>query len=306
MRLKLTQYPFYNIIFFIIINFLWGESLEFNTSMGLCRVEGVYTHHSEMVENIIINYSNGVNQKFSQINPKQYSVYFASDLNDFYDESGKSIPDWAFAITKKNPNRIIMQYPKNIDFLKKILIHELNHIYLNNVYYSHTIPSWFKEGMAMSESGEFSINHMVVFSTAKFNEQLFDFEDLFTFREVNKGNSKLAYSQSYIMFKALEDYYGASVYSDIVTHMNKGNKFEATLIHVTGDSLEDIDNNINEFVAKQYTWMYLFNQNSLLFIFLPLILILGYIYKRYKSKKLLRKWELEELLEDLHEEEVPN
>ena len=88
--------------------------------------------------------------------------------------------------------------------------------------------------------------------------------------------------------------------------MNKRNNFEETLIHITGDSLEDINNNINEFIARQYTWMYLFNQNSLLFTFLPLILILGYIYKRYKNRKLLRKWELEELSEDLHEEEVPN
>ena len=52
--------------------------------------------------------------------------------------------------------------------------------------------------------------------------------------------------------------------------------------------------------------MFLFNRFNLIFMFLPLILILGYIYKRYKNRQLLEKWELEELLEDLHKDDEPN
>ena len=52
--------------------------------------------------------------------------------------------------------------------------------------------------------------------------------------------------------------------------------------------------------------MFLFNKYNFIFTFLPIILIFGYIYKRYKNKKLLRKWELEDLLEDLQNNDQPN
>ena len=52
--------------------------------------------------------------------------------------------------------------------------------------------------------------------------------------------------------------------------------------------------------------MFLLNAYNLIFIFLPIIVIGGYFYKKYKNRKLLKKWEIEELLEDLHSNEEPN
>ena len=302
----MTQYQFYNIIFFIIINLIFGSPLVFDTEMGECTVMGVSSKHSNIVQDIIITYSKEVNEIFYPILHKPYSIYFAKNLEDFHQQSGPSTPEWAFAITKKNPNRIIMQYPNNINILNKILVHELNHIYLNNLVQSYTVPSWFKEGMAVNESGEFSINHIIIFSTAKWNNQLFRINQLSTFSTVNKNNSKLAYAQSYLMFNALEDSYGAGIYSNIIKKMIQGKTFWDALFDITGDDEYSIKEKINFFLDGKYNWMFLFNKYNLIFSFLPIILILGYIYKRYKNKKLLRKWELEDLLEDLQNNDQPN
>jgi hypothetical protein len=194
-----------------------------------------------------------------------------------------------------------MQYPHNINTLNKILVHELNHIYLNNLLQSYTVPSWFKEGMAVDEAGEFSINHIILFSTAKWNGKLFRIDELSTFRAVNKNNSTLAYAQSYLMFNALEDSYGTDIYSNIIKKMMQGKTFWDTLFDITGDDEYSIKGNIEIFLDEKYSWMFLFNKYNLIFTFLPIILIFGYIYKRYKNKKLLRKWELEDLLEDLQD-----
>ena len=304
--MKLIQYQYYKIIYILIVSITFNNDFFLNTDLGECHVRGVSENHVDIVEEIIINYAKDVNNTFFTIKSNPYSIYLAKDLDDFYNESGKSTPKWAFAITRKNPNRIIMQYPRNINSLKKVLIHELNHIYINNLRLSHTIPSWFKEGMAVSESGEFSINHMVVFSTAKWSNQLFSINQLSNFKSVNKSNSKLAYAQSYIMFKALQEYYGSSIYGELIAQIDQGKSFWKALVHITGDNQTEIHNKINEFVEEKYSWMFLFNRFNLIFMFLPLILILGYIYKRYKNRQLLEKWELEELLEDLHKDDEPN
>ena len=39
---------------------------------------------------------------------------------------------------------------------------------------------------------------------------------------------------------------------------------------------------------------------------IPLILVGGFFHKRYKNRKQLRKWEIEELLEDLNDNENSN
>ena len=51
--------------------------------------------------------------------------------------------------------------------MKKVIIHELNHIYLYRIPNHHSIPSWFKEGLAMRNSIEFSLTHKIEISKSK-------------------------------------------------------------------------------------------------------------------------------------------
>ena len=51
--------------------------------------------------------------------------------------------------------------------------------------------------------------------------------------------------------------------------------------------------------------MFLFNSYHFIFTFLALVIIIIYYYKKYNNMKLLRKWEIEDLLEDLKDEK-PN
>ena len=48
--------------------------------------------------------------------------------------------------------------------------------------------------------------------------------------------------------------------------------------------------------------MFLLNSYQFIFTFLAVIIIGIYYYKKYKNMKLLRKWEIEDLLEDFKDE----
>ena len=287
------------------------QPVTINTALGKCQLEIFnLSHRSDLIEQTIFDYSIEVIDKFGVIHPSPYSIDITSDTRSFHKKARGKVPEWGIAITKKSPNRIIMQSPSTakISFkrLLQVLVHELNHVYLNNVYNSYSFPSWFKEGMAVSESGEFSINNRILISSAKWKNELFGINELKNFNKINKYNSRLAYAESYAMFISLQFYYGIDIYKDIIKLMNEGYEFWDALIHVTGDDEEIIKNNIEYFLNKNYNWMFLLNAYNLIFIFLPLIVIGGYFYKKYKNKKLLQKWEIEELLEDLDDNEKPN
>ena len=293
----------------LILSLLQSNIID--TALGECKIE-IFTlsHKSILVEETIINYSKEVISQFGPCKQSPYIINITNNRDDFNIKTNGRAPEWGIAITKKNPNRIIMQSPSTakISFKKllQVLVHELNHVYLNNIKNSHSFPSWFKEGMAVSESGEFSINDRILISSAKWKNELFSLNELITFRRVNKYNSRLAYAESYAMFISLQSYYGVDIYKNTIQLMNAGYEFWDALVITTGDKKEIIENNIEKFLLKNYNWIFLLNAYNLIFIFLPLILIGGYFYKRYKNKKLLRKWEIEDLLEDLYSNEEPN
>ena len=295
---------------YIILFISFLEANILNTELGSCKIQIFEDHRSDLIEETIINYSKEVISKFGAIEPSPYSVDITKNLDVFYKKAKGKVPEWGIAITKKNPNRVIMQSPSTakISFKKllQVLVHELNHVYLNNVNNSYSFPSWFKEGMAVSESGEFSINDRILISSAKWRNELLSINQLKNFNNVTKHSSRLAYAESYAMFISLQHYYGIDIYKNIIELMNQGFTFWDALVSITGDSEEIIKNNIEYFLIKNYNWMFLLNAYNLVFIILPLIVIGGYFYKKYKNKKLLRKWEIEELLDDLNKNEEPN
>ena len=281
------------------------------TALGTCEIKIFDNHQSNLIEQTIIDYSDAVLHKFGYIDqPTPYSIHITSDLSDFQAQTYGRAPEWSIAITMKNPNRIIMQSPSTakISFKKllQILVHELNHVYLNNVLNSSSFPSWFKEGMAVSEAGQFSINDRILISSSKWKNELLSVNQLNRFSSINKYNARLAYAESYAMFISLQYYYGVDIYKKIITLMNQNYEFWDALNHITGENQSQIKNNIEQFLLKNYNWMFLLNAYNLIFVFLPIIVIGGYFYKKYKNKKLLKKWEIEELLEDLHQNETPN
>jgi len=299
----LIRFQFYN-IFFLLFPL---SAITLNTDLGPCElIINNNDNKIDLIEQTVITYAKDVNNKFDPVMPSSFTINIVEGEKEFYSYTKGTAPEWSIAITKKNPNRIIMKAPKTarISFNRfiQVLIHELNHVYLNNVLTAYSFPSWFKEGMAMSESGEFSISDRVLISSSKWKGTLLSINELVNFRNIKKHSIKLAYAESYAMYTALKFYYGNNVYKNIINRMNENYTFWESLSYVTKDSEENIKNNIEDFVNEKYSWMFLLNAYNLIFIFLPLILISGYFYKTHKNKKLLRKWEIEELLEDLNNE----
>lgn len=291
------------IILFLLSSIISAK--EISTVWGPCNIEiygGSIKGINSIEEKILDDTQSMVNQ-WGAVTVRPFSIYITYSKKDFYAQAKGPVPEWGIAVAKRNPDRIIIQAPhvSGITFsrLLEVISHELNHVYLNRVKQSYTIPSWYKEGMAMRQADEFSMRHRLEISKAKWKNQLFYFNDLEGFNRVRKTNATLAYAQSAAMVYAMEYFYGDNIHSTLITTMQSGTSFWNALEKITDNNRIDVQIYMEKFIEDNYNWMFLANVSKSIFAILPFILIGGFLYKRRRNKLIMDAWETEELLEQV-------
>ena len=197
----------------------------------------------------------------------------------------------------------------NISFtrMKEVVIHELNHIYMFRVPNYNTIPSWFKEGMAMLSSNEFSLLHKIEISRFIWKEQIIPLSRLRNITPYSRNRVKLAYGESAAAVEALKYYYGNDILINIITNLHHTRNMEEAMELAIGETIEDFQIKFELYLETNYNWIFLLTASKYIYVILPLILVLGFIYHRYRSNIILRKWAIEEELENMEwNKESPN
>ena len=283
------------------------------TAMGKCTLEiygGNVTDIPEIVE--LIQYeADQLVQNFGGVITRPYSVYITSNKNDFYEKSRGPVPEWGIAVAKLNPDRAILQSPgiANISFtrMKEVIIHELNHIYMFRIPNYYSMPSWFKEGMAMAVSKEFSLLHKIEISKAYWQKQTIPLQRLQTMGTHTKGKIKLAYGESAAAIKALQYYYGENTRLHILDAMRNGKEFIVALESTINEEYIEFQIKFEIYLQENYNWVFLLRSANYLYVILPIILVLGFIYHRFRKKKIIKQWEIEEELDNSEwTNELPN
>jgi len=292
------------LIFFSIIFISLVISDTFSTSIGECTLE-IYGGKVEDIHEIvqlILNESECLINEFGSVDPRPFSVYITSNMEDFYSKLKGPVPEWGIAVATLNPDRIILKAPgiANISFdrMKEVIIHELNHIYLYRIPNHFSMPSWFKEGMAMRSSNEFSLLHKIEISKSQWKNQILPLARLNNFSTYSKGRVKLAYGEAAAAVEALEYYYGDKILINILINMRQEMDFQKALESASNEELLDFQNNFETYLENNFNWLFLFSSTKFIFVILPIILVIGFIYHRYRSKKIVKRWEIEDELEN--------
>ena len=291
---------YFYILLFISLQF----SQKINTIWGPCmiRIYQGQINDIDKIEERIKYQMEKMNVEWGEAIKRPLTIYITFSKDDFFKQSRSYVPEWGIAVAKQDPDRIIIQGPTisgiTFDKLLQILDHELNHIYLNRINNSNTFPHWYKEGMAMRQANEFNMKHRIKISAAKWNNQLFSLDELEYFINVRKTNVGLAYAQSAAIVFALEYFFGKEVHDSIFSKMRQGNDFWESLEEITNFEKKDLNLKIDSYIDKNYNWMFLLNFSNYLFIIFPIILVVSFLYKKFENNKKLKKWELEESIEN--------
>ena len=285
----------------------------FPTAFGECTLEiysGRVDDIPEFVQ-LIQTETKNLTREFGKVQLRPFSVYITSNIKDFYEKSKGPVPEWGIAVAKMRPDRIIMKAPgiANISFtrMKEVIIHELNHIYIFRIPNYNTLPSWFKEGMAMRSSNEFSLLHKIEISRFIWQKETIPLSRLNNIAPYSRDKVKLAYGESAAAIEALEFYYGEDILIDIISNLRDNQNFEDALDTATGETFADFQVKFELYLEANFNWIFLLQASNYIYVILPLILVLGFIYHRYRNKNILAKWEMEEKLDNIEwNKEFPN
>ena len=81
--------------------------------------------------------------------------------------------------------------------------------------------------------------------------------------------------------------------------MLNGMTFEKAFYSSTSKSINQFNDIAYPYLKNKYKWFKLITLPNQLFAFFPLLLILGFIMRSIKNKKIKEKWALEEELEEM-------
>ena len=277
----------------------------FSTAFGECTLEiydGQVDDISEFVQ-LIQDETINLTQEFGQVPSIPFSIYITSNMKDFNKKTKGPVPEWGIAVAKMNPDRIIMKAPgiANISFtrMKEVMIHELNHIYMFRIPGYNTLPSWFKEGMAMKNSNEFSLLHKIEISRYIWKKQTIPLLRLRNISQYSIDKVKLAYGESAASIEALKSFYGDDILTKIITNLYQTQDFIEALELAIGEEFIDFQIKFEQYMESNFKWIFLLRASKYIYVMLPFVLVLGYIYRYYRSKQILSKWEVEEELDNI-------
>jgi len=291
-------------IIIIVFNFIFCN-FEFSTIWGKCIIKNdEKSIKNNELKNIVINKIEKLDKLYGPIKKKQFSIIIYPLKNQDIKINNQHW-NWSLGITYYNDKIIIkdLSYAHiNKSKFTDVLDHELNHLMVNRITSFKNVPRWFKEGFAMYVANEGSMRHKFLVSQAILKDDLFSLKDLNQFKNLNKNEFNLAYAQSVVYIENLVHIYGNKILNGILEELKNQIDFNKAIYNQTSNDIYQIEAKIIQNIKSKYFLLRFVNFPDILFSIMPLLLIIGFIIKSYKMKKIKKQWAAEEELEDLMRE----
>ena len=88
---------------------------------------------------------------------------------------------------------------------------------------------------------------------------------------------------------------------NIFSDMQNGQTFDKAFYNNTSKTIGEFNDIAYPYIKNKFKWYKLITLPNQLFSLFPLLLIIGFILKSIKNKKIEEKWKLEEELEQIEE-----
>ena len=291
----MTRYLYNSLLLVSCVTFVF--SATFDTSIGKCDfyMEGPYD--IAKFKTYIKGRADALVNQFGHIEKSKFYIKVVKDPQLLYEK----FPDWASGIAIGD--RIIIDYSKLSTQAKvfQIIAHELCHVYQYRIPNSRSFKSWFKEGMAMHFAKEFSANGRKSIFSPRLVDYYIELGHLSNISKIKNPNQvHSAYRESLIAYSAILRKYGKKSIKEIIQKMKNNHSFEEAFQVVAGISIIDFESEMNEEI-KNSNKASIFSRFSSFILFLASIIIFFiFIYIRRRNMKIIKKWEIEEEIEEMN------
>lgn len=240
---------------------------------------------------------------------KKLSAEFQVNLNDsitifltpsqevFQRMVGQHIPKWSNGIASPYRNVIVLKSPSWVPpetDNRAIIVHELTHLFVNELAKGNRVPRWLNEGLAVYHSGEKAFASGSLISKALITNSLIALSDIDDVLDFHQGKAQLAYQQSYLAVVYLVGQYELQAVREILSKIAEGKTSNEAFYQVLGLDLWDFEDEWLDYVQKKYRWNFLIDFDTYFWIFLVLLFILVFLFIKRRNRKTIQSWESEE------------
>lgn len=228
---------------------------------------------------------------------KPITIYLAPSQQIFDVLVGRHAPNWSDAIAVPDKNVIVLKSPTwsaPSQELSSIATHELVHMLLHQTLKGQAVPRWLDEGLAVYYSGEKQYASSSLVSRALLTGSLLSLDEIDQVLEFRADVAQLAYQQSYLAVVFLMKNYGPAAVRQIVNHLAMGESFDDALVHGIGLDRWEFEQAWLKYIKHQYRWHFLVDFEDYLWIFILLLLVVGFVLMRRRNRSILEQWDTED------------
>jgi hypothetical protein len=225
------------------------------------------------------------------------SVYILDNVDDFNSLVTGKFPDWGAAAAIPERQLIVLKSPDIFNLnkgLKELLVHEYIHLITAHKAGYRQVPRWLDEGLAMYISMEWSWSDNLAMSKATVFGNLISITEIDKVNRFNENKAQVAYATSYLAVEYLVDEYGSNAVNDILRYIFDGKSIEKALDSAIGSNVEEFQGDLDNEFDKRFNIASLFMDTIFFWLFLALIVVIGFILNYKRRKKYFKKWDEED------------
>ena len=111
----------------------------------------------------------------------------------------------------------------------------------------------------------------------------------------SESKAHLGYAQSFLGVNYINMEYSPENFKKLLSLIKNGENLNSALLKTTGSDYRDFEAEYLAYIKKRYNWMTLILGDFPFWTVLAIIFVGLYLYKKRRSKKILQKWEKEDL-----------
>jgi len=221
-------------------------------------------------------------------------IYIEQNLSDFSRRIGSAIPDWGAAVAMPYRQMIVLKSPAHFRLEKslyELIKHEYAHLALEDRLYHVEPPRWLNEGLAMYVAYEWGWANNISLSQAALFGSLVPLRDIEKLNRFPSGRAQTAYAQSYIAVKYLLEQYGIESFNILLDHLKDGKSIDTALMAAIGSDYDGFEQEFTIYLKSRFNLLTIFIDMSYLWLFLAIVVIVGFILKMLNRKKKYQEWD---------------
>jgi len=224
-------------------------------------------------------------------------IYIENNLTNFRSRIGSAVPDWGAAVALPYKQMIVIKSPaffrlgKSLD---ELIRHEYTHLALEDRLNHAKPPRWLDEGLAMYTAFEWGWASNITLSQAVVFGATVPLREIEKMNRFPEGQARTAYAQSYMAVKYLLEQYGDESFNMLLDNIKNRQSIDDALMAAVGSDYDDFEKEYISYLKTRFNLFTIFIDMSYLWLFLAVVVIVGFFLRYRKKKKKYEEWDEDE------------